>query len=119
MSKYVFVTRVDFEPESVTKSNIVHWSCSKTSKSDDTALVYIVGIGFAFQWKIIGDAYPDAEWKYMCQVKREKVFKEPIQFSELKDNFSREEWPVLYTHFRGLRSFAITDDVFEKIVSLR
>jgi hypothetical protein len=119
VARYVFATKVDYSPEDVTQTHIMRWSCSKTAQAGDEALVYVVGIGFCFIWEILDKAKPDPEWKFMCPVKRTKSFARPIEFAELKREFSRDEWPVLYTHFRGLRSFAITDGIFDRICGLR
>ena len=69
MSTYLFVTSPEYCPERVAEGvEIPWWSCSRTTEMGDHALIYVTGEGIRFEWRVMTDARPNDEWKYICDV---------------------------------------------------
>jgi hypothetical protein len=119
MTSFLFVTEEEFEPSQVTKKGNFEWSCTSITKSGDRILVYVKGKGIQYQWEAESDAERSSHYPFMCSVRRIKQFKSPLSMAELKEAFTQKEWPVLYTHFRGMSAFRITDEVFDRITKER
>ena len=119
MSTYLFITKEEYEPELVASNDDVSWSCSKTTRLGDTALVYVAGIGVCFEWRVLSDAEKNDEWPYVCDVEFVKSFDPPITIQELRSAVTREEWKPPHLNFRGWRSITIPADVLKTIRTLR
>ncbi len=123
MTTYLFITQQPpYNPQDVHDGKWGKWSCSKSAKKGDCALVYITkGGGIAFEWEIVSDAEyePGERWSYGCKVAPLRRINPPIRIEELRDSFSREEWAPPFTNFRGMRSIMLKDSVADRIRALR
>ena len=120
MSTYMFITKEESKPELVeSDNNVSWWSCSKTTRSGDTALVYVAGIGVRFEWRVLSDAVKNEKWRYVCDVEFAKSFEPPITIQKLRSAVTREEWKPPHLNFRGFKSIVIPDDVLITIRTLR
>ena len=112
MSTYMFITKE--EPELVASNEDVGWSCSKTTRLGDNALVYVAGIGVRFEWLVLSDAEKNDEWGYVCDVEFVKSFDPPITIQELRSAVTPEEWKPPHLNFRGFKSIVIPGDVLKR-----
>lgn len=118
MATYLFVTKPDYSPERVeANEEPFGWSCSRTTRSGDQALVYVTGIGIAYDWDVVSDAEPDPEWRYACDVEHVKTFDPPITIQEIRDIVP--EWSPTHQNFRGFRSIRIPEEIAKRILHLR
>jgi len=117
MASYLFVTEEYFSPEKVTAKGGFGWSCTAKTRSGDKILVYVKGVGIAYEWEAQTDAERTASWPFMCDVRLIGKFNPPISMADLKDIFPKDQWPALYTHFRGLSAFQINEEIFNRIQS--
>ena len=119
MATYLFVTKSNYTPERVESGIDLWWTCSSTSEDGDFALVYVAGAGIMYEWRLISDAEPNDEWKYICDVQYLRTFEPPIALAEICDVVSRNEWAPPYLHLRGYRSIRVPDYVAHRIRLLR
>jgi hypothetical protein len=115
MTTYLFVTSNDFNPERVNRRAGASWSCSKTAKRGDRALVYVKGQGVTYEWRITSDAEPHKEWKFMCDVERLSQISPPITIADMCAAVSRAEWSPPHQNLRGLRSVKIPPEIANRI----
>lgn len=120
MATYLFVTKPEYTPEKVEDGfDNPWWSCSSTTRIDDQALIYITGIGIAYEWLVTSDAERDEEWRFVCDVQHSRTFTPEIPLQEIREHVTREEWAAPFTNFRGLRSIQIPEEVADRIRDLR
>jgi putative restriction endonuclease len=119
MATFLFVTKPEQRPERVQATSAHWWSCSRTTKSHDHALVYVTGVGILYEWRTTSDAEPNAEWKYICGVKHVRTFDPPIALRQILEEVRRSEWPPPYLKFRGFRSIEMPEPVAARIRALR
>lgn len=120
MASYLFITKPEFSPEEVEGNKEPYgWSCSRTTRSGDRALVYVTGSGIAFEWDVVSDAKPHPEWRYMCDVEHVQTFDPPITIQEIRDTVSDIEWSPPHQNFRGFRSIIIPEEIAKRIRNLR
>jgi hypothetical protein len=119
MATYLFVTEEYFSPEKVTAKGGFSWSCTAKTREGDGVLVYVKGIGIEYEWEAQSDAERTETWPFMCKVRLIKKLSPAISMADLKNLFRKDQWPALYTHFRGLSAFQINQDIFDRINSQR
>ena len=84
----------------------------------DRALVYLTGTGIVYEWEVTDDRWPSEEWRFGCGVKYVRSFEPAISCAELKDAFSKADWPAPHTNFRGFKSVLIPEAVASRIRSM-
>jgi 5-methylcytosine-specific restriction endonuclease McrA len=104
---YLFVTGPEYEPEKVTARSPASWSASQHTRKGDLALVYVKGLGIAFEWKLISDAEQDDQWGNVCKVRRVRQFDPPIDIGTLRAHIPRKVWAAPHTNFRGFKQLRI------------
>ncbi len=119
MSTYMFITKEEYEPERVASNDDVSWSCSKTTRLGNTALVYVARIGVCFEWRVLSDAEKNDKWGYVCDVEFVKSFDPPITIQELCSAVAPGEWKPPHLNFRGFKSIVIPGDILKSILILR
>src|SRR5439155_11835927 len=112
------VTGEEYAPAEV-ETHDDTWSCSKTAVPGDAALVYLKGVGIAYEWEITSPPKPHAEWVYECAVSYVGKFEPPITLAEIRAAVSRATWAAPYTNFRGFRSIRIPAEVVVWLRGLR
>ncbi len=119
MDTYLFVTKPKYSPQRVESGEDLWWSCSKTTKRGDRALVYVTGPGVQYEWQADSDARPDKKWKYICDVKHVQTFEPAITLREICAAVKKREWAPPYQNFRGYRSIIVPDIIVGRIRALR
>jgi hypothetical protein len=118
MQTYLFVTKPHYMPEEAEWDN-VRWSCSKTTKAGDYALVYVTGEGIQYEWCAVTDAKPHPEWRFMCELEYVRTLAPPITLGEIRAAIPEDDWAPPYQNFRGLKSIRIPEDIARRICNLR
>jgi 5-methylcytosine-specific restriction endonuclease McrA len=117
---YLFVTKPQYRPEKVKAKPGFSWSCSKSVRAGDHALVYVTGgPGVMYEWKVMTNAVPDKTWGYVCDVKYIRGIDPPISIRELRDAIRRKDWSPPHVNFRGNRSIEIPPVGLKAIRSLQ
>lgn len=120
MNTYLFITKPDeHQPEDVRHGTESWWSCSKTTRKRDRALVFVTGVGVAYEWRVTSDAARNNEWKYICDVEHVRTFERPIHIREIREVIPMADWKPPYTNFRGFKSLRVPDAIAERIRSIR
>lgn len=119
MTTYLFITKPDHAPEQVDGSKEFRWSCSKSSRSGDTALVYVTAQGISHEWLIASDAEEDQQWGAACDVEFVANIDPPITIQELRTAIPAAVWKPPHLNFRGYKHIAIPDEVVPLIRGLR
>lgn len=118
-STYLFITKPEYKPGKVRNGKNGVWSCSKTTKAGDHALVFVGGEGIHYQWRAISNAEPDEQWHYVCEVEYVGTLEPPITLSELRAVITKKVWGPPHQNFRGLRSIIIPGHVLDQINAMR
>ena len=105
MTTYLFVTRDEYNHESVNRNSDIGWSCSKTTQTGDKVLVYVAGRGIMYEWRAVTDAVPNKEWKFACDVRLVRKFKRPLPLKEIMA--ATPNWKPPQGHFRGFKSIIV------------
>jgi 5-methylcytosine-specific restriction endonuclease McrA len=117
---YLFLTKPEYKPGKVNAEHDFSWSCSKSARAGDHALVYVTGgLGITYEWKVLTDAEPDKTWGYVCDVEYVGDINPPISIRELRDAIPRKDWSSPHLNFRGNRSIEIPLVGLKAIRSLR
>ena len=119
MPTYMFITKGESEPERVKDESGFEWSCSKSTRAGDFALVYVGGSGVSYQWRVASDAEASEKWGYTCNVEFVSEFSPPITLQELRTAIPKEEWNPPHQNFRGFRSITIPNAIVRHIKALR
>lgn len=121
MTTYLFFTDpAKYNAEGVDDSGDATWSCSKTCRPGDVALVYLNGgEGITYEWEIASDPKPAGRWRYKCTVRFIRSFDPSIPLSEIVSEFSRAEWAAPHTNFRGMSSIRVPEHVERRLRALR
>lgn len=116
---YVFITDEDKHPEDVGDRKETWWSCSKTARENNIALVYVKGIGIVYQWLITSDARPHPEWRYVCDIEHQQTFDRAISLEEIRSVVDSETWAPPHQNFRGFTSLVVPIEAASRIYKLR
>lgn len=120
MTTYLFVTDGEkYDAAGVEYDEGYTWSCSKTTRTGDRALVYLIGTGIQYEWAVTSDAVPVEDWGFRCDVVHIGTFAPPISIAALRENFKRERWAPPHVNFRGMKSIKVPESVAENIRALR
>jgi hypothetical protein len=119
MGAYVFVTKEELQAERRSTRKDPRWTCSSTTQTGDSLLVYIVGVGVRFEWRATSDAKRGDFWPYVCELKFVRSFKPPITIQELRAAVPRTDWSPPHQNFRGFKSISVPAHVLARIKSLR
>ena len=114
MVTYLFVTEQSGELNKRGKRSD-WWSCSKAVQAGDRALVFVSTQGISWLWQIESDARPNKRYKWACDVRLVRPIAPPITMAEMKQEFSKPEWPRLFNNFWGASTLRLSDAIVNRI----